>query len=233
MKNKPEKHGMTLVEMLVALVILLILITLTVTIGRRIEQQAKEKVTIETIHLVDTALGEFRDFDYQYKDQKYKDLKFPLDCNDFKVDQIKTVMKEAFGGSSVITLQYYTGSSYVTLNDSLHSDPNSGCEVMCFWLNMVPASRAVLDEIDQSLVKNDCDNGSPMNIDIDGEKYPLLRIVDSWGTTLHYSYYYNGTEVQPGNNLDEPPIDNPRPFPVITSAGQDGKFGTSDDITNR
>ena len=52
MKNKPEKRGMTLVEILMAVVILLILITLTVTIGRSVEQQGQEKLTIETINLV-------------------------------------------------------------------------------------------------------------------------------------------------------------------------------------
>ena len=222
MKNKPKNHGMTLVEMLAALVILLVLITLTVTVGRRIEQQAKEKVTIETINLVDAALGEFRDFDYQYKDQKYKDLKFPLDCNypdNSDKSEIEGALKDAFGYSSVL------------LNLNSNHDPNDFvCEAMYLILNMVPASRAVLDEIDQSLILKDGTitiNSNP------NEEQPLLRIVDSWGTTLHYSYYDNEIEVQPGNELDEPPIDNPRPFPVITSAGQDKEFGTADDITNR
>ncbi len=217
MKNKPEKHGMTLIEMLAAVVILLILITLTVTIGRRIEQQAQEKVTIETINLVDAALGEFTDFDYQYKHEDYRDLKFPIDCNDFEVSEIETVLEEAFSYSSV------------SISVGGHV-PNSGCEIMYFILNMVPASRGILDEIDQSLILKNRTitiNSNP------NEEQPLLRIVDSWGTTLHYSYYDNEIEVQPGNNLDEPPIDNPRPFPVITSAGQDKKFGTADDITNR
>lgn len=238
MKNKPEKRGITLVEMLMAIVILLILIALTVTIGRRVEQQAEEKLTIEIINLVDAALGEFEDFDYQYKHEDYRALKFPIDCNDFEVGEIESVMEEAFGGSSVITLQRYVSLSYLQLTDGPHSEEDSGCEVMCFWLNMVPASRAVLDEIDQSLVKNDCDDGSPMNIDIDGEKYPLLRIVDAWGTTLHYSYYYDDRyeNQHPEEELREPDYfgdGDMRPFPVVTSAGLDKEFGTEDDITNR
>jgi hypothetical protein len=195
----------------------LVLITLTVTVGRRIEQQAREKVTIETINLVDAALGEFRDFDYQYKGEDYRALKFPVDCNGLNISEIQTVLQEAFSYSSV------------SISAGGH-DPNSGCEIMYFILNMVPASRDVLDEIDQSLILKD------RTIIINGnsdEEQPLLRIADSWGTTLHYSYYDNEIEDQPGNNLDEPPRTNPRPFPVITSAGQDKKFGTADDITNR
>lgn len=218
MKNKPKKQGMTLIEILATIVVLLVLLTLTVTIGRRIEQQSMEKLTTETINLVDAALGEFADFDYQYKDQKYKALKFPLDCNDFKVSEIEDALKEAFSYSEV------------SIEVGGH-DFNSGCEIMYFILNMVPSSRAVLDQIAPVLVLKD--GTITINNDSDSE-YPLMRIEDAWGTTLHYSYYDNKTEDQPANDkLKEPPMDNPRPFPVITSAGQDGEFGTADDITNR
>jgi len=227
MKNKPEKRGITLVEMLMAVSILLILITLTVTIGRRIEQQAEEKLTIETINLVDAALGEFGDFDYQYKHEDYRALKFPLDCNDFEVGEIETVLKEAFSYSNVF------------ISSSNHKNEYSGGEVMYFILNMIPASRAVLDEIDQSLIEND-----EMTVTINSntnEEFPLLRIVDAWGTTLNYSYYYNGVEYEhPEEKLREPDYydggnmdGDVRPFPVVTSAGRDKEFGTEDDITNR
>ncbi|HPS55400.1 MAG TPA: hypothetical protein PLP05_07380, partial [Sedimentisphaerales bacterium] len=212
----------TLIEMLAAVIILLILITLTATIGKRIEQQTEERLTRETIALIDTALGEFGEFGYQYKNQKYINLKFPLDCNDFDTSEIATALKEALGYSDVS----------VTLT-SITSDENkiySGCEVMYFILNMVPASRAALDEIDQSLILK---TGTVLINTNDNEEQPLMRIEDAWGKTLHYSYYDNGTEVQPGNNLDEPTIDKHRSFPIITSAGQDTKFGTNDDITNR
>ncbi|MCK4886902.1 MAG: type II secretion system protein [Planctomycetes bacterium] len=226
MKNKPEKRGMTLVEILMAVVILLILITLTVQIGRRIEQQGQEKLTIETINLVDAALGEFEDFDYQYKDEKYRALKFPLDCNDldnFEVGEIETALKDAFG------------YNIVSLNEtSDHKPEYYGCEVMYFILNMIPASRAVLDEIDQSLVLKSGDISLNSN---NNEEQPLLRIVDAWGTTLNYSYYYNGFEDEhPEEELREPDYfgdGDMRPFPVITSAGRDTIFGTEDDITNR
>ena len=235
MKNKPEKLGMTLVEILLAVVILLMLISITVTIGRRIEQQAAERLTRETLSLIDTALGEFVDFRYQYKDQKYKDLKFPLDCNDLdnsNKSEIEDTLKEAFGYNSV------------SLNLNSDHDPNDfGCEVMYFILNMVPASRDILDEIDQSLILKD----GTITINLNSnEEQPLMRIVDAWGKTLHYSYYYNNFEdngykqVDIPEKLREPDYYNDdnwdgetRPFPVITSAGQDKEFGTDDDITNR
>ena len=52
--------------------------------------------------------------------------------------------------------------------------------------------------------------------------YSLLRIIDPWGETLRYDYYDDYTEP-----------DEARNFPVITSAGPDGVFGTDDDIASR
>ena len=64
-----------------------------------------------------------------------------------------------------------------------------------------------------------------MYITINGQNYPLVRIIDPWKKTLRYTYYYNKTTKQ-GDN-----------FPVITSAGPDRKFDPNgvhiDDITSR
>ncbi|MFC1739046.1 type II secretion system protein [Planctomycetota bacterium] len=71
-------------------------------------------------------------------------------------------------------------------------------------------------------------------IEIDGVVYPLMRIVDAWGTTLRYDYYmdwndYGGVPAAYFIDMTR----NKRTFPLITSAGPDGEFGTEDDITNR
>jgi len=110
----------------------------------------------------------------------------------------------------------------------VHNDPNySGSEALYFFLSRVPASRQTLDKIDDSLITNEGSGKQPMEIHIaflGGPKiFPLLRIIDPWGTTLHYDYY---------NELTLDPKSK-RTFPEIISAGPDRIFGTGDDITNR
>jgi len=84
-----------------------------------------------------------------------------------------------------------------------------------------------LDKIDDSLITNEGFGKQPMSITIGVKMYPLLRIIDPWGTTLHYDYY---------NEMELNPLlrnKGKRNFPLITSAGPDRIFGTGDDITSR
>ena len=98
---------------------------------------------------------------------------------------------------------------------------------MYFLLSQVPECKSTLNRIAGSLVTNLDENKQPIAIRVDGVDYPLLRIVDPWGETLEYDYYdemlnYIGDRVQSRRN-----------FPLITSAGPDGEFGTADDIKSR
>ena len=99
------------------------------------------------------------------------------------------------------------------------------CEAMYFFLSRVPESRQTLDRIDKSLITNQPD----IAVSVDGDpNQPLLRVIDPWGETLRYSYYENDQE-----DSNEPPIASPRTFPIITSAGPDKEFGSTDDIVSR
>ena len=128
----------------------------------------------------------------------------------------------------------------VSISGGIH-DPNySGSEVLYFFLNRVPASRQTLDKIDESLITNLSFDKRPMEIQIDflsGPKiFPLLRIIDPWGTTLHYVYYPDWADYKgPGGLAGYFGYagKSKRTFPEITSAGPDRIFGTGDDITNR
>ena len=87
-----------------------------------------------------------------------------------------------------------------------------------------------LDKIDESLLTNLDINKQPRRITItypsgSTKEYPLLRVIDPWGTTLKYDYY---DEV-----LIPPNPKQKRTFPVVTSAGPDKKFGNTDDISSR
>ncbi len=112
-------------------------------------------------------------------------------------------------------------------------DPNySGSEMLYFFLSRIPASRKTLERIDVSLITNEGSDEQEMNIEIrfasgDIKTYPLFRIIDPWGKTLHYDYYDENE-----NDFDKRKKGK-RTFPLITSAGPDEIFGTDDDISSR
>jgi hypothetical protein len=109
----------------------------------------------------------------------------------------------------------------------------SGCMVMYLFLSMVPDCAVILNRIDSSLITDQDYLGQRMNILLRRQYYPLKRIVDPWGRTLRYDYYDEWStvfwDVVKQEKVKEK---TKRTFPVITSAGPDGKFDTKDDITN-
>jgi len=215
------KIGVTLVEMLIVLAVITLLVSMVVGIAARLDNQGKERLAKNTFALLNAALGQFQDYGYHYKSEEYRDFEFPIDCNSLSKPDLESELGKALDMPVEITI--IGGGTY---------DPNySGSEALYFFLSQVPASRQVLDKIDKSLITSEGSDKSPMEIKIGDKRYPLQRIIDPWGKTIHYSYYDNGNE---GPTTEpQPPNDDPRNFPIITSAGPDRVFGTADDITNR
>jgi prepilin-type N-terminal cleavage/methylation domain-containing protein len=222
MKKRTDKYGLTLIEMLIVVGIIALLTSLIVGVARRIDNQSKERLTENTIAIVNTALGQFEDYKYDYNDISYRGFVFPLDCNGFDVtlNQPQNVLSVALGTTIAMT-----------------AEPNTtftGCEVMYFLLSQVPECRTTLDKIDKSLLTNKGTNNQDLSITIDrnpaiiGDEviYPLIRVIDPWKTTLRYDYYDETLNL---NGMKK----SRRTFPVIISAGPDRIFGTSDDVKNR
>lgn len=220
MKSYKHKTGVTLMEMLIVVGIIAILAAMVISLAARIDNQGKEQLVGNTFALLNAALGEFRDYGYSYKDSKYSDFDFPLDCDGFRTNELEDTLRDASGASSV------------SIRGGNHNRYYSGSEALYFFLSKVPESRRTLDKIHRSdkqktvgsLITNEDSSGVGLVIRIDDANYPLLRIIDPWGRTLRYDYYDDP------NNLDP---DEARTFPVITSAGPDGIFGTDDDIKSR
>ncbi len=211
------KSGFTLIEMLVVIAIVAALATMIVGVAARIETREKEKHCRSTLALLSTALAQFHDYDFSYKHSDYSAFGFPLDCNDFGAGQIAATLKDALG----------TAATPEITPVGAH-DPNySSNEVMYLLLSMVPASRATLNKIDKKLIAS-----SEATITIDERAYPLLRVVDPWGTALAYDYY---DELPPPLGVMDVKnmVKSKRTFPLVISAGTDKKFGTDDDITSR
>ncbi len=196
--------------------IIAILVTMVIGIATRIDVQGKEQLAKDTIALLAAALGQFGDYGYTYSAPSDANLKFPLDCNNFSDTDLENELGAALGVT-------------VSISGGTHDANYSGSEAMYFFLSRVPESRETLDKIDKKLVTNLDIGGSPMEITVGGQLYPLFRVIDPWGETLRYSYYDNGSE----GSTSEPPVTLPRTFPVITSSGPDKEFGSADDIGSR
>jgi prepilin-type N-terminal cleavage/methylation domain-containing protein len=215
MKSYANKTGLTLVEMLIVVAIVVILTTIVIGLAGRVTDQSKEQLTRNTIGILTAALRQFRDYSYSYKDPVYSGFDFPLDCNDFSQPVLEMTVGNALGATAVIS----GGTPDISY---------SGAEALYVFLSQLPECRKALDKIDESLLTNLDSNKQPRNISVTypggiPKVYPLLRVIDPWGTTLKYDYY------------DEVTI-NPRSkrvFPLITSAGPDKRFGTTDDISSR
>jgi prepilin-type N-terminal cleavage/methylation domain-containing protein len=215
MKSDADKTGLSLVEMLIVVAIVVILTTMVIGLAGRINDQSNERLTKSTIGILTTALGQFHGYGFRYKDLTYSGFVFPLDCNDFDVAVLQTVLSNAL-------------ASPVSIIATGHDRSYSGIEASYFLLSRVASCRKTLDKIDELLITNLGSDQQPMNITIthpDGttEVRPLFRIIDPWGTALRYDYY------------DEVILDprSKRTFPVITSAGPDRRFGNADDISSR
>ncbi|MGA2070810.1 MAG: type II secretion system protein [Sedimentisphaerales bacterium] len=239
MKPGSLKSGFTLIEMLMVVAIIAILVSMVVGVTKRIDDQRKERLCRSTIAIIGNALEQFRDFRYEYKSTDYAGLTFPLDCNGYDP------MTSAFTYNLRDTLHnaLYSSNSLdppnITISPVAQHDPSySGSEALYYILSQVPDCRTTLEKIDKSLLTNKgIDKVTDITITITSATMtmtnPFTRIIDPWGKTLRYDYYpdyndYTGTLIPYKDYRDSAK----RTFPVITSAGPDGKFDTADDISN-
>lgn len=186
MKLNISQTGVTIIELLVAIAIIAILAVGMFTVGSRVNTQTQEKLTQTTIETLVTALEEYYDF--------YG--KFPFDANE-NYDQ--TDLESDLG----------------TVVNGTHIDEYSSSEALYYFLNKTPTSRKIVNSINESWLTNLDEGKDDLIIEIDSKDYPLIRIIDPWGSPFRYTY-----------NKD----DN---FPVIISFGPDKFSNTDDDITSK
>ncbi|MHC4623374.1 MAG: type II secretion system protein [Planctomycetota bacterium] len=218
MKSSRDNSGVTLVEMLIVIAIIMILVSLVIGAAGRITNQAKEELTVNTMAIVAVALQQFHDYEYPYKHADNSQFRFPLDCND-NPDPADRLLGTLMAELHTLVRYFPDGVQ--------HLPEYSGCEGMYFFLSRVAECRKTLGRIDDSLITSKDEAGEYMilRIRLLGE-YPLLRIIDAWGTTLRYDYY--DEEGSPAEK-----VASRRTFPLLISAGPDRLFGTGDDITSK
>jgi type II secretory pathway pseudopilin PulG len=229
MKTFRKNSAFTLVEMLLVIAIVIILVSMVVGVTKHVEDQGKIRLCKTTIGLIDDALGQFRDFGYEYRNANYSGFSFPIDCTGFLVQGptgLDQTLRDALypPAPAVVTVA-------ISQIETIHDPCYSGSEVLYFVLSQVPDCRVTLGKTDKSLLTNAGNNGPSIYITITingiATDYPFTRFIDPGGKALRYDYY----DVYPVTLLPDP--DTKKTFPVVTSAGPDGTFDTDDDISNR
>ena len=208
----------SIIEMLVVVSIIAVLVTIVIGVTTRLDTQGKISRTQNTFALLNAALSEFHDYGYCYSGD-FSAFKFPLDCDGLTtISEFEKLLKQSCNISDVqITVAH---------------DPNYfSCEAMYFFLNRLPQCDKIMQQIDKAFWSNKDKNGNPIEFRIDGgtDEFPLFRFVDPWGNTLRYDYY----EYEDEDTVSQNMLDTRKTFPVLISAGPDGRFGTSDDIKSR
>jgi len=236
MKMHRLQIGLTLFEMLVSVVIVAVLAGMVLTTLARIDSKAKEQLCEGTLETLNTALRQFHDYGYEYKCsvcapndviEFYRNLTFPPDCNDYSVTQVEDEITNLLNLSTTAAIS----------PTAKHQTIESGSAVMYFFLSRVPQCRETLGSISAELLKTDHNNDKDyMEINLSlansPRRYPWTRVVDPWGMPLRYDYYANEKVEDTKLTLSQRK-QTIRNFPLITSAGPDKTFDTSDDITNR
>jgi prepilin-type N-terminal cleavage/methylation domain-containing protein len=221
MKRREKNNGLTILEIIVAIAVIAILASGIMTATFRFSDRADEKLAESTIGLLEMALEQFADFGYEYPNPDYAELSFPLDCSYYNVLDVNIIIAEAL---------IIDDTNVVLVGED--KSEYSGIEIMYFFLSRVPECRETLDGIKTSFVTNEDPATIRRSIAIDGWSDPLLRVLDPWGKPLRYDYYDEWLWFGDRDDFNDM-IDDRRGFPVITSAGIDGQFGTADDITSR
>jgi prepilin-type N-terminal cleavage/methylation domain-containing protein len=197
MKRKQNKNGLTIMEILVAVAIMAILAAGLYFAGHYVETQAKIKLTESTIETLVTAIDEYHDF--------YG--KFPFEADKY-YNRGKLQSNDSNGLNGDVT-----NNAGTVLPAADYNDVYASSEAMYHFLNKCPGSKKIVNSINVSLITNKDNKNREYFFKFNSgvQVYPLMHIIDSWKTPLRYTYVKNTTKQ-----------DN---FPVITSAGPDGKFG--------
>ena len=235
MDNGTSQSGLTLIETMIVVGVVIVLVAIVVAMAGHIDEQSKIRLMRGNFGTINAALQRFNQHGYHYedldkpgqKDPLLEFLQFPLDCCGLGDDEL---MK---------TFEYAFGIQEVSIINGVHDSNYSGSEGLYFFLSQVPGCKSILSRLESSAITAESTDGV-LEIEVlelqEKYKMSLNRIVDPWGKSLRYDYYDYDKQTQTvpfSQTALEDIQDTLKVFPVISSAGPDGKFGTNDDITNK
>jgi type II secretory pathway pseudopilin PulG len=219
--NYTLKKALTMIEILLAVALIAMLAAGMFFVGGKVREQANVRHTESTLAMLDTALEQYYDFDKSY----------PPDVNYAGPGNSRDLRS----AMAMLPTDADPCVSPVTTGYGIYNDACS-VEVLYYYLNRVPQSRAVLSRLPESsisakAVKLDTTKkplpsratDPSVVIAINGKNVGLFRVIDAWNMPLQYIRYRDPA------NLG---VENMN-FPQLRSAGPDRVFGTKDDIVNK
>jgi len=234
--------------------VILILMALVISVGDGVIESSRRRSTENTMRIMRTAMEAFRNDEPFRADSSYQAMfgSFPAsNLNRLGVAGGDFPDAKAYGQQSGLPRDFASRADYDPLGTN--SPPYvyapfdfESIEAFCFYCRQYsPAARDVLAQLRDTLLTNqdkappdfvreDWQNRDPDWVDMndDGSLGPedvqLVEIVDAWGRPLRY-HADRATNWNHDDDPDEPDdwyvVHQNDGFPVILSAGPDGKFG--------
>ena len=199
MKTYGKKNGFTTVELLTVVAILAVLVGALLGAAKHVRTRAYERLAASTISVMTTAIEQY------HNDNK----EFPF----VAAQEIETeYLPEVFNIIDLeVTIEYKTGLDPldVELIEVVDTpDKYTSIATLYFFLNRSINSSKIIGAISGKFLANKDRSGAAMTLRLGSKTVPLIWLVDPWGNPFRYRYVA-------GDN-----------FPVIISAGPDGKFGS-------
>ena len=202
-----KKNGFSTVELLTVIAILIVLASALLKIAKGVRTQAEERLANGQIDIIVTALQ----------------LYYDDNGDQFPFEDLPTVPEEDPVNPGQDNDPCYTEADLETDTggtvdpaSGTHENEYSSSEAMFYFLDNSPDSGRIISAMSNTLISNKDQNGEDLLMMIEGQSISLVRFIDPWGKSLRYTYVVGNA------------------FPVIESAGVDGKFYTSgDNITSR
>jgi prepilin-type N-terminal cleavage/methylation domain-containing protein len=207
------KKGFSLVEVMAVVAVLMVLAGMVLGLGKRLQDQAKEKLAQSTIDILVTAVEMYYanagEFPFESSGLDSTGLEDAVGAVAGTLDISKRDSGTPLSLAEIAAIKELSGefdwsgpALYSRLVRSLDSKKIVGAmDDSVFSANYV--GYGYLD-----LAFADPASGLPINS-------ALIRFVDPWGNAYRYSYVAGNA------------------FAVIDSAGADGKFGTGDDLSSK
>jgi len=207
MKTYGKKNGFTTVELLTVVTILAVLAGMLLGAARHVRTRAYERLAASTISVMITAIEQYHNDN--------KEFPFVTEWLITQNPEVPFVFNDPGGTRDLVdTIADKTGAGIVDLIGISSDDAQvmeASIETLYFFLNRSPNSSKIISAISGKFLTNKDASGDAIELTFGSKTVPLVRVIDPWKNPFRYRYFA-------GDN-----------FPVIISAGPDGKFDTTGD----
>jgi prepilin-type N-terminal cleavage/methylation domain-containing protein len=205
------KKGFSLVEVMAVVAVLMVLAGMVLGLGKRLQDQAKEKLAQSTIDILVTAIEVY------YADEG--EFPFYTVALGAAADYVTAI------GCSDLNLYKRQGNEFIATDTDILKELSAPFDwtgaALYFRLTRSVNSKKIINSMDDSVFSSNYANYNYVDSRFTDESgnpagpFALIRFIDPWGNAYRYSY-------TAGNA-----------FAMIDSAGADGEFDNGDDLSSK